>query len=310
MSEGDAQHDKHVLNERWKWSDAVTEFVAEHLEGKSLKVCTGFRPICDVNVDILDLGTVAERSEAADYTVDSGTGRITPTADGHWTTKGVFEEGDMFDLPFEDGTFRTVVSDPPWRELSKEDRKRIFEECVRVTSIGGLIIYNATWVPEDTLTAIADVRIRQEKQFWGCPSFLTFARKYPGDPEETASIYDQDLAPRRLGKWEQYHEQLVLARFADEEALTDPRFVDPANEVFGCLQCGCARLWHMGCGDSTHQMDGVEALYECAHCGFRNTRREVMEQARGAVEERAESENQEASGREPVGRPLLSTTAD
>ena len=289
MSEADAKHEQHVLNERWKWSDAVTEFVASHLEGRSLKVCTGLRPICDVNVDVLDLERVAEHSDAVNYDVDVGTGEITPTEDGHYATKGVFEEGDMFDLPFEDGTFRTVVSDPPWRELSQEERRHIFEECVRVTAIGGLIIYNATWVPESALTEVADVRLRQEEQFWGCPSVLTFARKYPGDPSETVSAAESSFSPATLTQGERHHERIVLSRFVDEDALTDPRFVDPGNDAFRCTQCGCARLWHMVCGDTSAQMPGVEDFYECAACGFRNTRREVVQEARGCVAETEET---------------------
>ena len=40
------------LQRCWVWNEAVTAFVKGLIEGRSLNVCAGENPICDVNMDL------------------------------------------------------------------------------------------------------------------------------------------------------------------------------------------------------------------------------------------------------------------
>lgn len=64
----DTHEDSHEQNDNWLWSESFTEFIVEHIDGFSLKICPGLRPIADINLDIKDLSTVAA-SDDADFTV-------------------------------------------------------------------------------------------------------------------------------------------------------------------------------------------------------------------------------------------------
>ncbi len=124
-----------ILQKAWVWNESVTNFVKDKIKGKSLNVCAGKNPICDVNLDL----------DPKDKSI---------------------LKGDMRLLPFKSNTFDTVVSDPPWK-ISYYERFKPFFECVRVCKVGGRIIYNATWIP---MTPSEDVElervwIRQDNDF-------------------------------------------------------------------------------------------------------------------------------------------------
>jgi len=123
------------LQKCWVWNDSITEFVKERITGYSLNVCAGMNKLCNVNLDL----------DPKDRSV---------------------LKGDMRLLPFEPNTFDTVVSDPPWK-IGYYERFRPFFECVRVCKVGGIIIYNAYWIP---MTPSGDVKlletwIRQDSNF-------------------------------------------------------------------------------------------------------------------------------------------------
>ncbi len=124
-----------ILQKCWIWNESVTNFVKDKIVGKSLNVCAGKNPICDVNLDL----------DPQDRTII---------------------KGDLRLLPFKSNSFDTVVSDPPWK-ISYYERFKPFFECVRVCKIGGRIIYNATWIP---MTPSKDVKLietwaRQDNDF-------------------------------------------------------------------------------------------------------------------------------------------------
>lgn len=124
-----------ILQKCWIWNDTVTEFVKNNIQGKSLNVCAGANPLCDVNID------------------------LDPQ------NKSILK-GDMRLLPFKSNMFDTVVSDPPWK-IGYYERFKPFFECVRVCKVGGRIIYNATWIP---MTPSGDVKLinvyaRQDNDF-------------------------------------------------------------------------------------------------------------------------------------------------
>lgn len=260
-----------ALNERWKWSESVTTFVADRLEGRSLKVCTGLSPICDINLDILLLPDIIGEYEDADYAIDPVTLEIQPEAAAHEAFGGRFVQGDMVNLPFADQSFETVVSDPPWRGKSEADRRRMFAECLRVCAIGGKLIYNATWLPEHERARLRDTRVRQEKDFWGCPSFLVFYRRTPDEYELLAyHEYEMDSHARAV----------VMAKYVDPDRITNPRAVDPNEGKYHCPKCGSTRLGQLDEVTNPHDIYEYD-LYECLNprCGFRVSEDELEQQA-------------------------------
>jgi len=124
-----------ILKKSWVWNDSVTEFVRNKISGYSLNVCAGKNPLCDVNLDL----------DPQDRSII---------------------KGDMRTLPFDENTFDTVVSDPPWK-IGYYERFRPFFECVRVCKVGGSIIYNAYWIPMTPSgdAKLEEVWVRQDNDF-------------------------------------------------------------------------------------------------------------------------------------------------
>lgn len=141
-----------ILRKSWVWNESITNFVKTRIKGYSLNVCAGENPICDVNMDL----------EPKDRSII---------------------KGDMRLLPFKSNKFDTVVSDPPWK-ISYYERFKPFFECVRVCKVGGIIIYNASWVP---MTPSRDVElletwIRQDNDFSNA-SVISIFRKVKNTEE-------------------------------------------------------------------------------------------------------------------------------
>ncbi len=144
-----------TLQKCWVWPQDVTEFVKSKLKGYSLNVCAGMNPLCSVNLDL-------------DPKIKS------------------IIKGDMRTLPFMANTFDTVVSDPPWK-ISYYQRFRPFFECVRVCKVGGIIIYNATWIPmcPSGDTKLLETWIRQDSNFTNS-SIISVHGKIQDNPEYNA----------------------------------------------------------------------------------------------------------------------------
>lgn len=311
----DVHETEHEQNDNWEWSDAFTEFIHDEIEGRSLKICPGLRPICDVNLDIKHLGDIAD-SSAAEFNItpiadesqrltalrnavdDEGGddiiyGRV--TADNANDTDlydGYACYGDMFDLPFEDNTFDTIVADPPWLNLSADDRRDIFKEAVRVTKPTGKILYNATWVPEDDHAREFQLRFRQQRDFWGGPSFAAFYRRTARNMEElfTAHEYDSvERYPVDSPFWSEAYPPDALST----DHNTDPKKVsgDPDYHAYSCPMCGCAQLGQLRT-EFFESSDGQYDTYQCHNCEFRVHEQEVdalAEALETAAEERGVS---------------------
>ena len=138
----------------WEWSDDITENVAKLLcvnvkEGLTLHICCGASELGDVFLDLdpqrLDI-----------------------------------EKGDMRELPFSNDEFDNVIIDPPFK-LGYYQRFRPFYEAVRVCTVGGLIIYNANWIPHAENTELLDVYVRRESH-WGNVSVISVFKKTGLDP--------------------------------------------------------------------------------------------------------------------------------
>lgn len=256
-----------ALNANWEWSDSVTDFITDRIEGYSLKVCTGLRPVADVNLDILPLQDLDGTDTDTPYHVDRASGEVRPEYGAHEAIGGRFVQGDMFDLPFDDKTFDTVISDPPWRDKSEQECRQMFEECLRVCKVGGRIIYNATWLPEAARSRLRDTRFRQQNDFWGNSSFITVFRRLP-DEYELVETYDYEVSPDDGvdPEYIPHNRRCVLAKHVDAELETNPYIPDSAEEAYHCPKCGGTRLYHL----EAHSQPGPNAdTYECNNCGYR-----------------------------------------
>jgi len=112
--------------------------------GYSLNVCAGKSTLGDVKVDLY------------------------PQAEG-------VMKADMRNLPFEDNTFDTVISDPPWK-IGFYHRMKPFFECVRVCKIKGRIIYDAYWIPTSKLVKLEELYVRQDTDWFNTSVISVFKK--------------------------------------------------------------------------------------------------------------------------------------
>jgi len=122
-----------ILKKSWVWNESVENFIKEKIKGYSLNVCSGMSDLGDKKIDL----------DPQDKSII---------------------KADMKNLPFEDETFDTVFSDPPWK-IGYFDRWKPFLECVRVCKVGGQIIYNAYWIPWSKQVELKEIWVRQDKPF-------------------------------------------------------------------------------------------------------------------------------------------------
>ena len=125
--------EKTKLRESWIWNKSVNEFIRKLCKGYTLNVCAGESSIGDIKVDL----------DPKDKSI---------------------LKADMKNLPFKGNTFDTVIQDPPWK-IGYFDRWQPFFECVRVCKVGGIIIYNAYWIPESKYSKLERLFIRQDSAF-------------------------------------------------------------------------------------------------------------------------------------------------
>lgn len=250
-------HDaSHEIKEQWEWSRAFQRFVADQIDGyaPSVKVCTGLTPLGDDNVD------------------------IDPTL------PGVTIRGDMFDLPIRAFAYRSAISDPPWKQMTVEDRETLFAELVRITDLGGVVVLNATWYPPNPDGAkLDDVRFRQEDDVWGNPSFAAIYTRHARDYGELVTYYEYDPAERHLP--EDRDGYIGIPRVAaglKPEANTNPKPADPTYGGYRCPLCGETRF------DAGPGAEGD--VYVCASCEYPASEGE-LEALEYALIEAAEGES-------------------
>tara|TARA_Y100001963_G_C6691652_1_gene404927 strand:+ start:388 stop:819 length:432 start_codon:yes stop_codon:yes gene_type:complete len=134
----------HRIKKSWIWPKKVHELVESHINGRSVNICAGQSTLGTVKVDL-------DKKNKPDVIAN------------------------MRNLPFDDDSFDTVISDPPWK-LGYYQRWKPFFECVRVCKIGGKIIYNSTWMPDSDQVKLIDCWIRSDTPF-GNASFIGVYRK-------------------------------------------------------------------------------------------------------------------------------------
>lgn len=299
----------HEQNDNWEWSDSFTHFVNDEIEGFSLKVCSGLKPICDVNLDIKDFHEVAE-SENADFiatAISESSPRVQQAQEALkddappetlyaslYSSTGLVDgiacRGDMFSLPFEDNSFDTLVSDPPWLGLSANERKSLFDELVRVVKPTGKVLYNAQWKPKSNATRRYQDRFRMQKDFWGGPSFALFYRRLARTHSELFDAHEYE-SDQRYPEASPFWSESFNPEAVSLEHNTDPKMVNgnPDHHHRCCPMCGCSQLRHLT--SPYHETDdGRNPMYECLQCEYRVDKSVVHELA-AELEAAAEAQN-------------------
>ena len=138
------------LQKVWVWPWKVTKRLKRFINGKSINVCCGISKLGDVKVDLEP------------------------------QRKGIIK-ADMNELPFEDNSFDTVISDPPWK-LNFFKRQRPFFECVRICKVGGRIIYNCTWRPISKYVELEKAILRTDNN-WANISAIWIFKKIKDIPK-------------------------------------------------------------------------------------------------------------------------------
>lgn len=237
-------------DDSWRWPTALEDFITDHLQEEStvINAPAGLSTLGDILIDA--------DPQHKDVYMDDISALSLPT--------------NCADL---------VLSDPPWKVQSKTQRKRWFDEVVRITKPEGRIIYNAGWIPDHDRVTHLDTRTRVDDDI-GSATYLTLYRKDPpAGPvaAETLQRVYQGIASLNqlmafggdpdppLRKKQVYHTLVQPVHRAEQFDAddVDPRIMDPGYERFYCPACSCHRLAPMSL--STHD----EILYECRRCGFR-----------------------------------------
>lgn len=117
------------------WEQEIEDFVKERMKGYTLNVPCGTSKLGDVR---LDADTKMSMREAYNFFKDK--------------------------IPYPKNTFDTVISDPPWH-VGHYFRPKLFFSLVDVCKVGGIIIYNATWIPTSKYVKLKEAYIRQSSQF-------------------------------------------------------------------------------------------------------------------------------------------------
>ena len=132
------------LQECWVWNSTVEEFIKSRIKGYSLNACAGKSSLGDVKLDL----------DPKDRSII---------------------KGEMKRLPFDDSRFDTVIEDPPWK-IGYYNRWKPFFECVRVCKVGGIIIYNAYWLPQSDDVELLECFIRSDEPFTNASIISVFKK--------------------------------------------------------------------------------------------------------------------------------------
>ena len=146
-----------MFREAFLWEAEVEDFVKERMKGYTLNVPCGKSKIGDVRLDV----------------------------DENLSMRGAY---DFFkdEIPFEQNTFDTVISDPPWK-IGHYFRPRLFFSLVEVCKVGGMIIYNAPWIPTSKFSELKETWIRQSSQFSNA-SIISLFKKTKDVPKTMRSV--------------------------------------------------------------------------------------------------------------------------
>jgi hypothetical protein len=177
------------LEKSWIWPEQVTDLVKSLIIGKSINVCSGASALGDVKIDLEPIPELQ--------------------------TKNNIQIADMNKLPFEDNSFDTVISDPPWK-LSFFKRMKPFFECVRICKVGGRIIYNCYWRPVSKYVELEQAYIRTDNS-WSNVSVIWVFKKTKEIDSDSAPAKPDGAGSKNTG----YGGHTVPSGLNREESETD-----------------------------------------------------------------------------------------
>jgi len=313
------KNSKHEFKSSWRWPEDFenwAESIIGDTDGLVVNVCAGLSPLGDVRVDVKNPVELVENLQGEDhigadrareYMTDLVIGNpqkdvITslfnsndpanhPAAE-HIKTNNTVRADALDDLPFADNSFEWTISDPPWLDLSVDEKSRLFSELVRITEPGGHILFNSYWTPTpDGPVTLDYMATRQDLCRWavGTPNISWVGVYTVHDSLETAQYLSSTLTSREYEPTPDTFEEAVRAKtvfelnhihgFNNDDYDTD--IVDPTVTDAGCPKCSCSSLDPIG--ENVLDAYRVGDLYECPDCGFRALPEEAAsEQCTGA----------------------------
>jgi SAM-dependent methyltransferase len=293
----------HQFTSSWRWTEAFEAWIEDLVSGFTINVCAGLSPLGDVRVDIMSPGEIIglleddentslsdARTVLADVLTDEYVGRdvvqelyraenpsdhrLAKHIDrGGWMQADVFSDNP---LPFEDDTFDWTISDPPWKELSGENRRRLFDELTRITKPGGHILFNAWWVPTNDMVTLDHLRFRQDNDRYdmGTPN-ISYASIYTVHSSKHAARYrsrtltDHEFAPEPSSMQEAIEAETAF-RLEELEGVSadayDIKAVGPDSSQ-RCPHCGCRNLT-VATSAAGFSVSEEERLYQCRSCDY------------------------------------------
>lgn len=304
----------HTFKSSWRWTESFESFVRNVIDGYTANICAGLSPVGDVRVDMASpvelVAAMKADGQSLDVVRDTVTGvlrddfygqdvvadlyhaddpAVHPAADA-LDTDG-FVRADVFTdsrLPFADDTFDWVVSDPPWKDVTVEQRKHLLDELTRITTPGGGILFNGWWNPTNELVTQVDVRLRQDNDRYaaGTPN-VSYVGIYRVHSSKHVARYhsrrptDLEYAPTPSSTREQIEAELgylyeVRGSFTPGEYDMDAVGPNPSKH---CPNCSCTRL-SVATEDAGYETRGG-TLYVCEDCGFPASESELEQVAEG-----------------------------
>jgi SAM-dependent methyltransferase len=281
-------------------------------DARTINVCSGLCPVGDVKVDArTPAEIVAQLQEDSDADLADARRVLADLLSEEYVGRDVIQElyaadnpaeheladrlnhdgfvrTDVFSgLPFATGSFDYAICDPPWIDVSDGDdgqRARLFRELCRVVKSGGRILFNATWLPSESLPVVLeDVIPRQDTQqaHNGFTPKVSWAGIYR--VEETVDIArhrnytlpqsDAEYVPEPDAYDEAIRAEHLFGLYRDgvDLSVVDTDVVSPTSDE-QCSKCGCPHLEPV----NTHSGgEGFDDLYECVECQFRGTPGEI-----------------------------------
>lgn len=104
---------RRIFIKSWVWPSEVEDFLREKANGFTIHICSGSSKLGDITIDQFMPAMI---------------------------------KADMYNLPLKTGIADTVICDPPWG-IARHMRMKLICELRRILKVGGLLLFNAPWLP-------------------------------------------------------------------------------------------------------------------------------------------------------------------
>jgi SAM-dependent methyltransferase len=310
---------EHQFTSSWRWTESFENWISDRVTGYSVNVCAGLSPVGDVKVDIMSpLEIIRILSDDENTSLSDARSVLSGLLSEDFIGRDIVQElynaenpadhelaeyiqtsgwvqADVFSanaLPFEDGVFDWTVADPPWKELSDKDRKRLFDELTRITKTGGHILFNAWWVPTNSVVTLDHIRFRQDNDRYnmGTPN-LSYASIYTVHSSPHTAQYrsqtftNHEFSPEPSSLKEAIESEtayrLEVVEGVPHEAY-DIQAVGP-DSAQRCPHCGETQL-DVATTASKFNTPDNERLYQCPCCDYPVSETELQAIENGQIQ--------------------------